>query len=234
MKTHMSKYNDHTKKRRFLFFNIGLCLALAFTITAFEWEFEGEKIVLGDETIPDSNLVFILPTRIEPPTPPEPAETRPDPPSPEPDIVEVTDNPRPEPETNDPGPRDPEDMNIPEDIPEDPAPIPDPEDFVDVQASPEGGYQQFSRQIRLAVEQCLGERERRLLGDGTLKIGFTFVVNLDGEVSDVKPIKGFTEKVNAYAMEAILNSGTWTPALLQGRRVPQLCRLPIIIRMKDR
>ncbi|HVU57251.1 MAG TPA: energy transducer TonB, partial [Puia sp.] len=59
-----------------------------------------------------------------------------------------------------------------------------------------------------------------------------FIVNKEGNVSDVKAVSG-PELLSAEAVCAISKSGKWTPAIMNGRKVNSYKRQPIVVRLTD-
>ena len=233
MKTQHRKTNTYTfKKYRIMFFNFGLVIALLMTITAFEWEFEGQKVVFSVPEDIDTLYMYAVPNvKIIPPEPPKEID-KPLPPTPDPNIKEVK-KPDAKPYQTSRVIDDSDDDDIiPSDIPPETIENPDPLRYPTVKAEPPKGFDQFYEDIQKEVGRAIGDREKYLMNGKNHRILITFIIDINGEVQDVKMERGFTGKVNRAAINSVVNSGIWKPAYSEGKRVPQVFTLPIRIRSK--
>lgn len=59
------------------------------------------------------------------------------------------------------------------------------------------------------------------------KVYLSFIVELDGTLSDIKIVRGASKALNAEALRLINASPKWTPATVEGKPVRSTYRLPI-------
>jgi periplasmic protein TonB len=63
------------------------------------------------------------------------------------------------------------------------------------------------------------------------KVFVSFIVELDGSISDLKVMKGASEDLNAEALRVVAAGGKWTPGRNNGTAVRQRMVLPINFRL---
>lgn len=209
---------DLTRKNT-LFFNLGLVVALALILTAFEWKFyeEDNMVVLTtDEEYAD--IAIVPPTVHEPPKPP---------PVKHPKIIEL-----------------PEDEEIIEDIEFDfdndfyEEPVIEeiqfeeeiieesPTDFIFVETQPTfmgGGPEKFLEHIFKNIDYP--DKARRLGIEG--KVFVKFIIDKTGNITDIEVMKGIGGGCDEEAAKAIAEAPDWTPGKQRGRPVAVRMMVPI-------
>lgn len=211
-------------RKKAMFFNLGLVLALGFTLMAFEWKFyqEDTQVVLKTETESIDELL-VPPTVQEPPKPP---------PAKHPEIIEI--------------PQEEEileefDFNFDNDIYEEPIiedlvyeeppPIEDsPTDFMVVETQPTfmgGGPEKFLAHIFKNIDYP--DKARRLGFEG--KVFVKFIIDKTGNITDVEVIKGIGGGCDEEAARAIADAPDWTPGKQRGRPVSVRMMVPINFRL---
>lgn len=94
---------------------------------------------------------------------------------------------------------------------------------VEQPAAPEGGY--------MAYYKTLGENLVYPESKKEGKVFLQFVVNTDGSLSDFKVLKGMEDpEYDEASIEAVKNSGAWTPAEHEGKKVRQQLVMPIVFK----
>ena len=99
---------------------------------------------------------------------------------------------------------------------------------VEIESTYPGGPQAWIRFLVKnfhAPEQAISE-----MTDG--KVVVQFIVDKDGNVSDVQAISG-AEALQAEAVRVIKKSGKWQAAIQNGRKVNSYKKQPIIIELQD-
>lgn len=216
--------NRDLRKFRTLFRNVGLVIVLLITITAFEWKWEEVKIYIPKVDIEFDTIFSIPPTVVDLPPAPEP-------PKPESKVkfstkIKIID--------------DGDKIKTDPVITQNPAPIdltklivsnPEPEDDlvvyndvgVDVKALPAVGYKEWYKNVSIYCSNNRAGSHKMRRG----KVYVSFVIEKDGTVSGFKIMKGVHKRIDALAINAIINSGKWIPAKMGVRKVRQRMIIPI-------
>jgi periplasmic protein TonB len=214
-------------RKSFMFFQIGLGISIALAITAFEWRTEVQKPkprVVDN----DYNGFVLIPITDHP---------NPEPPSPTPEKKEIS---KPNElviistETSETGAEIPEGAVVnPEEhtsvtttitIPVDEPEICEdcPFLYVEEQPSPIGGYEGFYNTIRKNLKYPKQAQRMDVQGRVTVE----FVVNRDGQPSDMKIIKGIGVGCDEEAMRVIALT-KWNPGKQRGKPVRVKMVMPI-------
>ena len=96
-------------------------------------------------------------------------------------------------------------------------------DFPDVDAEFLGGPEAMKQYIQ---ENVVYPEISRKVGDQG-RVYISFIVEIDGSISDVKVMRGVTVELNEEAMRVVRNMPRWKPAEVQDKKVRARCRLPI-------
>ncbi|PHR35627.1 MAG: hypothetical protein COA38_01885 [Fluviicola sp.] len=97
-------------------------------------------------------------------------------------------------------------------------------DFPDVDASFPGGNHLLKSWIKTNLEYPEISRE---LGDQG-RVYVTFVVELDGSISNTKVVQGgVTDELNREAIRIIESMAQWTSAQVKGKSIRTRCRVPV-------
>lgn len=211
------------------FFLTGLVFALAATIIAFSWTtYQSlEKAFDTDFYLPEDEVEIQLTasTIYRAPQPPPAA----------PPIISIIDDDEKvtdvEEKTKDPGEIEEIYFNIGPDIGFEPEPVPD-EDSIHLvsEQMPKfpGGDAAFYKYIR-SVNYPEIARSNHI--DGTVFV--YFVVDRDGNVTDVKVLRGADRLLNAAAVRHIQNMPQWTPGYHKGIPVNVSFTIPIRFVLRD-
>lgn len=176
-----------------------------------------KEIVKGKEPVVDSikDTVEIVP----PPSPmvlppmPEPPPPWPGPwPDPEPIVVPEPNDPMPEPPMMVIEPVEDEIMNFP-----------------DVEAQFPGGDEAMYKFIRDNIKYPTIDKETGQQG----KVYISFVVEIDGAITDIKVLRGVSESIDREAKRVIRIMPKWSPAEVREKKVRSLMRLPIAFVFQD-
>lgn len=212
------------RKDSSLHFAVGLVLSLTLVTTAFEWNFRNDltsnpvnSIITPPNTVIDLIVVEeIVPSKPKVPDMAEPAS-------------EFTD------------PTEPEETEIPVEFIEVPGTteVPDLTNLFDadysgkkekadeakyelIPASPKEGMDQFYQYLYKNIRYPIHLTSRNVTG----QIEVTFVVDIDGKITDVKILKGFDKALEKEIIRVLENSRKWEPAQLGPDNVRTQHRIP--------
>ena len=99
-------------------------------------------------------------------------------------------------------------------------------DFVDVQPQFPGGERALMNYINQTREYPYHAYHNKIQG----RVVCSFVVNIDGSISNVEVIKGVEESLNREAVRVISHMPKWKVGRIGGEVVPVHCILPIAFR----
>jgi len=213
------KKSEHAQlgRKRGQFLTIGLIVALTLTISAFEW-----KSYDNGDFVNKQIIVDFEPPEIIPPT----VNNIPKPPKPKvyPIVVEAEkDDPKIDPEdfvidTDEIEEIKPEDFEPPIEVVTD-----EPFVFVEVMPEFEGGQIGFMKYI---AKQVKYPRKAKSLGvEG--KVFVAFVIDKEGNITEVKTIKGIGVGCDEEAERVIRSAPKWKPGKQRGKAVKVKMVLPI-------
>jgi protein TonB len=221
MEPKKSEKADLTKKT-FLFFNIGLIVALLASIFAFTYKVEDENSGLdaaNNQTIVEE-IMEVPPTEQLPPPPPKIEQ---------PQIVEVPDETEIEEDLE-------IDMDTETDVTETVAEVPiapvieepkeDPNTIftvVEETAAPIGGMAAFYEYVGKKIKYPAQAKRMGIEG----KVFVEFVIEKDGTITDVKAIKGIGGGCDQEAERILASAPKWKPGKQRGKPVRQKMVLPI-------
>lgn len=218
MKTMKTKQSG-VERSRPVYLQIGLIIALAACLTAFEWKtFEKGNVILSGSVpvfIPDEIINFAVPPKLPPPP------------------VFVTQfNLNPDPEIDlpdvfiDVG----VDLAVPE-VPFVPPPLPDEQPVVDdipilipeVMPQFPGGEEALFRFLRNNIRYPAAAREAGISGT----VFLTFVVERDGSITDVEVLRGVGGGCSEEAVRVVKIMPVWNPGMQFGRFVRVRFTMPV-------
>jgi len=211
-------------RKKTMFFNLGLVVALAFTLTAFEWKFYDEDTVVDflhqSEYIDE---VLVPPTVHEPPKPP---------PVKHPKIIELPDDEEIIEDIEIDFDNDIYEESIIEDIIyEEPIPVEDsPTDFMLVETQPTflgGGPEKFLKHIFEKIHYPAKAKRQGIEG----KVFVRFIIDRSGAITNVEVVKGIGGGCDQEAVDAINEAPNWTPGKQRGRPVSVRMMVPINFRL---
>jgi periplasmic protein TonB len=214
------------QKKTFLFFNIGLIVALGLALLAFTYKVEDEDSGkdLANQTAVQEEIMEVPPTEQLPPPPPKIEQ---------PQIVEVPDETEIEEELE-------IDMDTETDINETKAEIPiapvveeekeDPNTIftvVEETAAPIGGMAAFYEFVGKKIKYPAQAKRMDIQG----KVFVEFVIEKDGSITDVKAIKGIGGGCDQEAERIVQSAPKWKPGKQRGKPVRQKMVLPITFKL---
>lgn len=221
MEPKKSEKADLTKKT-FLFFNIGLIIALLASIFAFTYKVEDETSgvdAANNQTVVEE-IMEVPPTEQLPPPPPKIEQ---------PQIVEVPDETEIEEDLE-------IDMDTETDVTETVAEVPiapvieepkeDPNTIftvVEETAAPIGGMAAFYEYVGKKIKYPAQAKRMGIEG----KVFVEFVIEKDGSITDVKAIKGIGGGCDQEAERILASAPKWKPGKQRGKPVRQKMVLPI-------
>ena len=201
------------EKKKGLFFQIGLILALVIVLVAFEWKsYEKVDYNLGQLNLDDleEEIIPITKQEIKPPPPP--------PPPPEgieivEDEVEIED----ELEIEDTESDEDEEIEIEEED--------DDEFFMVVENMPEfpGGDLGLMKYIQKNVKYPAIAKEYNITG----KVYVSFIVDKSGSVTNVKIVRGVDKNLDAEALRVVKSLPKYKPGKQRGKAVRVMFTIPI-------
>jgi protein TonB len=228
MKTKTNKTDLERKKS--MFFQLGLVVALTIVLLAFEWPSKGDiNLDFATGTTIDFDEEMIPITRPEDVTPPPPPVIAP------PEIINIVDD---EVEIKD------EDEDIFKDI--------DDETFKDLLKNPiifddekeldetipfmlieeqptfmGGDHRNFTKWVFANLKYPELAAQNGIQGRVTLE----FTIDIDGSVTNVRVIKGIDPSLDAEALRVVSNSPKWSPGLQRGKPTKVSFTFPVTFRL---
>ena len=211
-------------KKSGMFMNIGLVVSLVLVITAFEWRFydEGSLVDLG--TLDDNfeDIMEIPPTEQPPPPPPKIQL---------PQIIEIPDEEEIEEEIEVDLDVEITEETVIEDIVFDDAPEEEVADeifdIVEDQPTPPGGMSAFYKYVGKSMKYP--NQARRMGIEG--RVFVQFVVDKQGNLTNVKAIKGIGAGCDEEAERVLKAAAKWKPGKQRGRPVKVRMILPITFKL---
>ena len=210
------------ENQKSLFLLIGVVLALAFSLVAFEWSTRPREnqLLKGVQTA-EAEEDIIPVTRQQPEQPP--------PPPPPPQVIEVINIVQDDVEIDD---VDFESIDAEEDTEFDFIPVSDEEEaeeevFFIVEDMPKfqgGGKEKFREWIAKNLQYPPIAAENGISG----RVFVQFAVNAQGEVVDVKVVRGVDPALDKEAVRVVKSSPRWTPGKQRGRPVKVQFTFPIV------
>lgn len=214
---------DLEKKSSF-FFSIGLLVAMALIVMAFEWKQYDVSLseLLGKNTNTFEEMLEVPPTDVPPPPPPQIQA---------PIIVEVPDEAEIEEEIDvkfdveaSEETRVQEVVVVAEEAKEE---VDEIFTIVEEPASPKGGMPAFYKYIGDKMKYPAQARRMGIEG----KVFVEFVIGKDGSISDVKAVKGIGAGCDEEAVRVVQAAPSWSPGKQRGKSVKQRMVLPITFRL---
>lgn len=215
---------DLTRKS-FLFFNIGLIVALLVAISAFTYKVYDDTsgVDLTANQAITEEIMEVPPTEQLPPPPPKIEQ---------PQIVEVPDDKKIEEEIE--INMDAEtDVNEAKEIPIAPVVEEEKEDpnviftVVEETAAPIGGMPAFYEYVGKKIKYPAQAKRMGIEG----KVFVEFVIEKDGTITDVKAIKGIGAGCDEEAVRIVQAAPKWKPGKQRGKPVRQKMVLPIAFKL---
>ncbi len=210
-------------KYTFLLTNLGLVFSLTIVLTAFEWKSYDKVEVIDLGRVDDSfeDILEIPPTEQPPPPPPKVQQ---------PEIIEVPDEEELEEEIEVNLDVEVTEETVIEEIVEE-----EPEEeevdqvflIVEEQPEPNGGMQAFYDYLGKKIRYP--EQARRMGVEG--RVFVEFVVGKDGNLTDVKVVKGIGAGCDEEAVRVVKQVPPWKPGKQRGRPVKVKMTVPVYFRL---
>ncbi len=210
-------------RKRGMFFNIGLMIALMLAITAFKWRSfeEGNLVDLGNLGAFEDELLEIPPTEHTPPVKPKIIQ---------PKIVEADDDEE-IPELDIELDMDINEDDVIEDVvfsQDEPEEVADEIfDIVEEQPNPVGGMSAFNKFLQKNLKYPSNARRMGIEG----KVFVQFVVDKDGSLNEVKVLKGIGAGCDEEAIRVLKAHPNWKPGKQRGRAVKVRMVVPIYFKL---
>jgi len=210
------------ENKKFIFGQIGLIVALAAMLLAFEWKtYEREIVDLGAREVADitEEIVPITEQKVKPPPPPPPKQVVKI--NVVEDDVEVDDEIDIDVEAD-------QDTEIEEYIPiefEEEESADEQQIFMVVEAMPNfpGGETALHKYLAENIKYPQMAKESGIQG----RVFVTFVVEREGSVTDVKVLRGIGGGCDEEAVRVVKNMPKWTPGKQRGKPVRVQFNLPV-------
>ena len=201
------------EKKKGLFFQIGLILALVIVLVAFEWKsYEKVEYNLGQLNLDDieEEIIPITKQEVKPPPPPPPP----------PEVIEIVEDDieiEDELEIEDTESDEDEEIEIEEDD--------DEEFFMVVENMPEfpGGDLGLMKYIQKNVKYPAIAKEYNITG----KVYVSFIVDKSGVVTNVKIVRGVDKNLDAEALRVVKSLPKYKPGKQRGQAVRVMFTIPI-------
>jgi len=210
------------ENKKFIFRQIGLIVALAAMLVAFEWKsYEREIVDLGQRQVEDvpEEIIPITEQKVKPPPPPPPKQVV--------KINVVEDDVDVDDEIDIDVEAD-ENTEVEEYIPveqEDEESADEQQIFMVVEAMPEfpGGMNELNKYLAENIKYPQMAKESGIQG----RVFVTFVVERDGRVTDVRVLRGIGGGCDEEAVRVVKNMPKWTPGKQRGKPVRVQFNLPV-------
>lgn len=212
------------EKKSFMFFSLGLIVALLLSITAFTYRVYDDTSAkdLSKNTANNDEILEVPPTQQLPPPPPKIQQ---------PQIIEVPDEKKIEEEIE---------INMDTEVTEQTkveeikiAEVEEKEDpdqiflVVEETAAPTGGMPAFYEYVGKKLKYPAQARRMGIEG----KVFVEFVIERDGTITDVKAIKGIGAGCDEEAVRVLQSAPKWKPGKQRGKPVRQRMVLPIAFKL---
>jgi len=210
------------ENKKIIFRQIGLIVALAVMLFAFEWKtYEKEIVDLGSREMVDitEEIIPITEQKVKPPPPPPPKQVVKI--NVVEDDVEVDDEIDIDVEAD-------QDTEVEEYIPievEEEESAEEQQIFMVVESMPAfpGGETELHRYLAENIKYPQMAKESGIQG----RVFVTFVVERDGKVTDVKVLRGIGGGCDEEAIRVVKNMPKWTPGKQRGKPVRVQFNLPV-------
>ncbi len=225
---HKKFYEVDLNRYGALFLNVGFIISLAICLTAFEWK------TYGEEELEDLGIVDDQGCTITESLPPVSIVQPPPPKMPQPEIIVVPNDDPIETTIIDINSEPIEGASVPEVTLS--KPIEQPTEVIDENeifeilensAEPVGGLSSFYEYIRTNMKYPAQARRMGVEG----KVYVQFVVDKDGNLIDVKAIKGIGAGCDEEAVRVVKEAAKWKAGKQRGKPVKQRMVMPIAFKL---
>ena len=211
------------EKKRSMFFNVGLAISLATVLMAFEWKTEQKQIVILDTQEEEFDVIYdVKPTVIPPPPPPPIVPLKVIEVSNQQELVKHFEKLIEEPKVKV--------IAVPDVIfvPEVEEKIVDaPRDFVEQMPEPYGGMDDFMKFLSKNIKY---PSQAKMMDVGG-KVFVQFVIDKQGNITQIKTIKGIGAGCDKEAERVLSLASKWKPGRQGNQRVSVRMIIPIIFKL---
>lgn len=215
-------HKANLENKKFIFRQIGLIVALAVILAAFEWKtYEIDIVDLGQRQVEDvpEEIIPITEQKVKPPPPPPPKQVVKI--NVVEDDVEVDDDIDIDVEAD-------QNTEVEEYIPveqEEEESADEQQIFMVVESMPEfpGGMNELNKYLAENIHYPQMAKESGIQG----RVFVTFVVERDGRVTDVRVLRGIGGGCDEEAVRVVKNMPKWTPGKQRGKPVRVQFNLPV-------
>ncbi len=210
-------------RKRGMFLNVGLAISLALVLTAFEWKSAESPLVVLEDHAEEFDTIMEVPITVIPPPPPPPVQQPVIQIVSDEEIIEVVEDIIIDQEFTE--------LLIIEDIVFDEPVVEKAAEYIDFAEHmpiPLVGIKEYYRFI--AKNMKYPNQARRMGIEG--KVFVQFVVNKEGEVINVKTLKGIGGGCDEEAERVISLSPKWKPGKQGARRVSVRMVLPVYFNLQ--
>ncbi|NHB69823.1 energy transducer TonB [Perlabentimonas gracilis] len=229
MKTKTNKANLERKKS--LFFQAGLVVALSLVLLAFEWPSTGDikfDLASGIALNFDEEMIPITrPEDVTPPPPPPVIST--------PDIINIVDDDVEIENEDEDIFKDIDDKTF-KDLLKNPIVFEDEKDldetipFMLIEEQPTfmgGDHRNFTKWVFANLKYPEIAAQNGIQGRVTLE----FTIDVDGSVTNVRVVRGIDSSLDAEALRVVSNSPKWSPGLQRGKPTKVSFTFPVTFRL---
>jgi periplasmic protein TonB len=214
--------------KKFLFFEIGIIVALALALAAFEWQSKANSSfylpISNVDDLPYDEIPITRPDKIVPPPPPVPSF---------PDIIKIHDNES----------HILEDPDIFIDIDEgtyaqiayiitEEEEVDEPIPFMLIEDKPTfmgGDYNTFTQWVFQHLRYPEQAQRNGIQG----KVLLEFTIDIDGSVSDVRVARSVDPLLDKEAVRVVSSSPRWSPGRQRGKATPVVFTFPVSFRLSN-
>lgn len=213
------------ESKKTLFIEIGLIIALAAVLLAFEWKsYEKTELNIATRAMDDTPEEMIEITQQEkPPPPPKPLQQT--------TVIEIVEDELDIEDDIEIDVEDDQDTEVQDYVPVEEAEEEQEEQqiFTVVEAMPSypGGEEAMRRYLSESIEYPQMARESGIQG----RVFVTFVVERDGNITDVKILRGIGGGCDEEALRVIKNMPKWSPGKQRGKPVRVQFNMPIMFKL---
>lgn len=223
---HFQKTTKKNERMRFVYFQLGLLISFSLTFLAFEWTtYYSIKELPGNHVIENDDIELPPVFVVEKPQPkvkiePTPRKNM--------DDLLITDEPlekpseKPKEEPYEAPKFDDKWVEV-----EPPVIDPDPIDYPDEMPGFIGGDKALYEYLSNNIKYPKIEIKRGVEG----RVYVEFVVGKNGEISDIKILRGVSEAIDAEAIRVIKSMPNWLPGKQKGRAVKVRYKMPISFKL---
>lgn len=221
--THFNQ-KEQSGKKRFLYFMVGLVVATAFTLMAFEWRVYNPQLKkLAAEPVQDFFEQDPIPVRVKKPAPAPPPPIAPPKPVPDEPDVKVDDSDKTPDETA-------EDFDF-DDFPDDEGEVdenvPGPPTGIEVMPEFPGGDVEMTKFLSKKIRYPDYAKRRGIEG----KVYLEFTVTKTGEIVDVELLRGIGGGCDEEAKRVLKSMPLWKPGVQNGVKVSVRHRIAVMFKL---